>query len=127
MWLVPVAWRNLPKMQGLGARAFTRHLRQVPSHATTQCSSCFMRLASSYPLLRFIHEQLTVRSVAMSNPTFNPDSAKARVGCNKRSALHRMAIHAAQCPLVIAPYMLNQSHPAGFTFPRTAVPCQTAE
>jgi len=32
-------------------------------------------------------------------PTASP------VGCNKRSALHRMSReHAAQCPLVIAPY-----------------------
>ena len=33
------------------------------------------------------------------------DKSRA-VGCNKRSALHRMlATHPAQCPLVIAPYM----------------------
>jgi hypothetical protein len=38
------------------------------------------------------------------------DTALA-VGCNKRSALHRMlAIHPAQCPLVIAPYRDGRSH-----------------
>lgn len=36
--------RNSPKMRVLGARVSTRRSRLAPSHATTRCSSCFMRL-----------------------------------------------------------------------------------
>src|SRR3989338_8602753 len=75
MSLVPVAWRNWPKMLGLGARACTKRLRPVQSHPMTQCSSCFMRSVSNYPHLPSIHEQLVI---------FNCDAQPAvRVGRRK--------------------------------------------